>query len=232
VGDVVPDPFEGQHEIELACVAGVAEEIEEGRRGEFREVKVAEEVETVVESDDDSISAAGEANAVINRAIGGAGGVGSAVNVDQNRAFPVIEGGSPDVEMEAVFAVDRAGLVERSKGGATLPGVNRLRCLRTEGETIANACPRLRSDRWSEPRARSVGPIRNSFEDENVLIDEPSHLAGVCGCDRRCGPGEKSFGKDGSGGEEGGGLEQAASIHGVLRETEAEVSRFRRWDGL
>jgi hypothetical protein len=230
VGDVVPDPLEGEHEIELACVAGVAKKVAKGRRREFREVKVAEEVEAVVESDDDRITTTGEANPVVDRAIGGAGRISPAVDVDQNGAFPVIESGSPDVEVETVFTVDRVGFVERSEGGATLPHVNRLRGLGTEGETIADTCPGLRSDRWGEPGARSVGTIRNSFEDENVLIDGSSHPAGVCGRDRRCGPGEKSFGNDGSSGEKGGGLEQAASVHGVLRETEAERFRFRRWE--
>jgi hypothetical protein len=179
-GDVVANPFERKDEIELSCVAGVAKKVAQGRRGEFREVKVAEQIEAMVESDDDRISTTGEPNAIVDRPIGGAGGVGSAVDVDQNRAFAVIEGRSPDVEVEAVFAVDRVGFVERSEGGATLPHVNRLRGLGTEGETIADTCPWLRSDRLSKPGARSVGTIRNSFEDENVLIDETPHPAGVC----------------------------------------------------
>ena len=58
-GDVVADPLEGEDEIELAGVSGVAEEIAERGRSELGEVEVAEEVETVVEGDDDGVAATG-----------------------------------------------------------------------------------------------------------------------------------------------------------------------------
>jgi hypothetical protein len=88
--DVVADPLEGEYEIELADVAGVAEEIVGRGRGELREVEVAEEVEAVVESDDNDIATVGEADAIVDGTIGGAGGIGSAVDVDEYGALALV----------------------------------------------------------------------------------------------------------------------------------------------
>jgi hypothetical protein len=115
-GDVVADPVKGEDEIELTDVAGVAEEIAERGGGEFGEVQVAEEVEAMVEGDDDGVAATGETEAFVDGAVGGAGGVGSAVDVDEDGTLAiVVDAGGPEVEVEAVFGVDWVGLVERGE---------------------------------------------------------------------------------------------------------------------
>ena len=67
----------------------------------------------MVEGDDYDVSAFGEADAIVYRAVAAAGGVGSAVDVDQDRTvFAVTEAGGPDIEVEAVLAVDGGWFVE------------------------------------------------------------------------------------------------------------------------
>ena len=109
------------------------------------EIEVAEEIEAVVEGDDDDVSAFGEADAIVDRTVAAAGGVGPAVDVDEDRTvFAVAEAGSPDVEVEAVLAVDGVCFVEGREGGAALAGMDGLRSLGTEGQSVADSLPWLR----------------------------------------------------------------------------------------
>jgi len=67
----------------------------------------------VVEGDDYDVSAFDEADSVVDGAVAATAGVGSAVDVDEDgTALAVAEAGGPDVEVEAVFAVDGALFVE------------------------------------------------------------------------------------------------------------------------
>lgn len=137
----------------------------------------------MVESDDDDIAAAGEADAIVDGAVGGAGGVGSAVDVDEDGALALVEGRGPDVEMKTVFGVDGAGFVERGEGGAALARVDGLKGLRAEGEAVADSGPWLWRGRRSEASGGGVGAVGDAFEDEDSLIGGAANFAGVCRCD-------------------------------------------------
>jgi hypothetical protein len=181
-GDIIADPLEGEDEIELADVAGVAEEIAEWSRGELGEVEVAEEVEAVVEGDDYGVAAAGETEAIVDGAVGGAGGVGSAVNVDEYGTFAVVvDAGGPDVEVEAVLGVRGVRLVERSEGGAAFAVVDGLRSLRAEAENFTHAGPWFGGFGGSEASCGGVGTVRDAFENVDALIDEAENLSGIRG---------------------------------------------------
>ena len=108
-GDVLADPLEGEDKIELAGVAAVGEVAS----ADIGEVEVAEEIEAMVESDDYDVSALDEVDAVVDRAVAAAGGVGSAVDVDEDGTLSTIaEGWGPNVEVQAVFAVEGIFFVE------------------------------------------------------------------------------------------------------------------------
>jgi hypothetical protein len=59
--DVVPDPAQGHHRVQHACVAGVGEL----RTPEPRQVQIAERVQPMIDGDDDDISAMTQARSVI-----------------------------------------------------------------------------------------------------------------------------------------------------------------------
>jgi hypothetical protein len=223
-GDVVADPLEGEDEIELTDVAGVAEEITEGGRGEFGEIEVAEEVETVVEGDDDGVAAAGETEAVVDGAVGGAGGVGTAVYVDEDGTLAiVVDAGCPDVEVEAIFRVDGTRLVERSEGGAAFAVVNGLWSLRAVGEGVTDACP----GGWRCGRAEAsdggIGAVGDPFEGFDALIGDAANLAegrsddGIA--DR---PGAEVLWQEICGAEDGGVAKELATVHLAAMEDGAE----------
>jgi hypothetical protein len=212
--DVVADPLECEYEVDLADVAGVAEEIVGRGRAKLGEVEVAEEVEAVVESDDDYVSAAGQTDAIVDGTIGGAGGVGSAVDVDEDWALAIVESGCPEIEMETVFGVDGIGFIERGEGGAALPGMDGLRGLRAEGHAVADTGPRLGRDWWSEASGGRVGAVRNAFEDEDSLSGGTADFACGGGGDGRRGLRVELRGEEGACGKEGGALEEVAPVHG------------------
>ena len=95
---------------DVAAVGEVASA--EGSEGE-----VAEEIQAVVEGDDYDVSAPDEVDPVVDRAVAAAGGVGSAVDVDEDGTLSAVaESGCPDVEVEAVLAVDGVFFVEGREG--------------------------------------------------------------------------------------------------------------------
>jgi hypothetical protein len=207
--------LEGEDEIELAGVAGVAEEIAKWGGGEFGEVEVSEEVETVVEGDDDSIAATGETDAVVDGAVGGAGGVGSAVDVDEDGSLAmVVDAGSPDVEAKAVFRVDGVRLVERSEGGAAFAVVNGLWSLRAVGEGVTDACPGGWRCGRGEASGGGVRAVGDAFEVVDALIGDAANLAegrsddGIA--DR---PGAEVLWQEICGAEDGGVAEELATVH-------------------
>ena len=103
LGDVIADPCESKHQVELPGVAGVFEPLSgEG----FAEIHVAEGVETVVDANHDDIAAAGEAGAVVELRVGGAVRERAAVDVEHHGAFlAVSQTGRPYVQVQAVFAL-------------------------------------------------------------------------------------------------------------------------------
>ena len=67
----------------------------------------------MVECNDYDVSALDEVDAIVDRAVATAGGVGSAVDVDEDGTlFAVAEGRGPNIEVQAVFAVDGIFFVE------------------------------------------------------------------------------------------------------------------------
>ena len=125
----------------------------------------------MVESDDDGVAATGETEAVVDGAVGGAGGVGSAVDVDEDGALAlVVDAGCPDVDVEAVFGVDGMRLFERSEGGAAFAIVNWLRRLRAKRESVSDAGPWLGRCGRREASGGGVGTVGDAFEDVDALI--------------------------------------------------------------
>jgi len=130
----------------------------------------------VVEGDDYRVAATGETDTVVDGAIGGAGGVGSAVDVDEDRTLAiVVDAGCPDVEVKAVFGVDGVRLVEWSEGGAAFAIVNWLRRLRAKGESVADTGPWLGRSGGGEASGRGVGAVGDALEDEDALIGEAAY---------------------------------------------------------
>ena len=132
--DIVADPFEGKHEIELSDITAVRKGIGERGTGKACEVEIAEEVEPVVQRDNDNIAAMDEVDAVIDRPVAAARGVGPAVNVDHDGTLAVVvQSCSPDIEMKAVLAVDGLYFIEqektknvrRERGSAAAPAARR-----------------------------------------------------------------------------------------------------------
>jgi hypothetical protein len=185
VFNVVANPLESKDEIELPCVAGVPEEIMDHLRREVGEVEIAEEIEPMIQCDHDDVAAASETDAVVDRTVGGAGRVGSAVNIDQDGPLVTVESRSPEVQVEAILGVDWVGFVEWSEGRAALASVEGLRGLWAEGEAIADARPRWGPNRWSETGRGSIGSVGNALENENLLVGEAANFARGRVCNRR-----------------------------------------------
>jgi hypothetical protein len=105
------------------------------------------------------------------------------VDVDEDRTLAiVVDAGCPDVEVKAVFGVERVRLVERSEGGAAFAVVDGLRGLWAERVSVTNACPRGWRCGRGEASGRGVGTVGDAFEDVDVLIEDAANFAeGCCG---------------------------------------------------
>ena len=175
-GDVVAHPPEGGDEVEHPGVAADRERL----AAELGQIQVAEGVEPMVDGDDDAVVLAGEVRAVVPPPRARAHAEPAAVDAEQHRARPVVGRRRPDVEDEAVLALDRLGVghAEHRPHLGGPPALGRTGALRARGagrQRVAYARPRRRRVRRQEPRGDAR--VGDAQEDGDVAGTLAAHLA-------------------------------------------------------
>ena len=161
-GDVLLDPPQRRHDVEQAAV---------GRR--VVEQQEAVDAQPVVERHADG-AVAGEGAAVVGRDRAAAVAVRAAVDPHQHGQALAAALGGPDVEVEAVLALDD-GLLEDA--GERQP-VGRLRHRRPEARRVADALPRLRRrGRLEAQRAERRRRVRQPLVGRDAVLDGAADAA-------------------------------------------------------
>jgi hypothetical protein len=180
LGDVVAHPFERQHQVENAGGAGIGEAF-----AMVGQVKLAKNVEPMIDAHDHDVTALGEPDTVVGVAGTRTGYETATVEPDHDRTLAAVaQCGRPDVEEEAVLALGQRRVRTPGPEEAASVASSRL----WGGEAIVArlqyASP-WRGGSWRrKARDRSVRTVARALEAKDAGFLEASDLTRLGACNQ------------------------------------------------